>query len=118
MKWNHCKWEKVQGLRMLRLCGMPDGHPGKDHWPRIVVLDLSAKQFRKFQEDPLKFTIDHELYPDQPIQLLCDCVKLPMGDCVKKPRGDSRWTLIFWHGRPSSSLCMAGPQSCDGDDDD
>lgn len=111
MAWNHSKWEKVHGMQVLRLCGIPDGDHDGDHWPRIVILDLSARQYRKFREDPLQFTIDHDLYPEQPIQLMCDCAKLPTGDGVKKPDPDSRWTVIILHGRPSSALCLAGPQS-------
>jgi hypothetical protein len=115
MAWRHGQWEEVNGLRMMRLCGNPDdGHQG-EHWPRILVLDLSAEQYDEFQEDPLQFTIEYSLYPEQPIRVMCDCAKLPMGDGIPEPDPDSRWTVIIWHGRPSGALCISGPQNSDGD---
>lgn len=116
MAWHHCEWEKVHGLEVLRVCGMPNGDHDGEHWPRIVVLDLSPEQYREFRENPLQFTINYDLYPEQPIQLMCHGGTLPMGKCVKKPCADSRYTVIVWHGRPSSALWLAGPQNCEDDD--
>ena len=115
MSWKHPKWEETNGVRIMRICGDAGAGHGDDdtleHWPRIAILDLSAKQYDEFCEGALQFTLDYDLFPDQPIQWMCDCVKAPVGKGIPQAGPDARWTVLIWHGRPSVAFCGAGPQA-------
>ncbi len=114
-------WEEEKGgVQVLRLyktdshgdwpedVNKTDLHPD---WPRVLVLDLADKQFHKFDEDPLQFTLDHNLFPEQPIRWMSPCAKPPLGKVVPRAAEGSRWTVVIIHGRTSIATCAAIPQS-------
>jgi len=118
MAWNEVNWETSKGVKVARLCGKP-GPDHKDHWPRVVILDLSAKQFEKFKDNPLKFAQEQNLYPEQPILWMPCCCMPPVGQGIPQPAPGTRWAVIFLHGKVSTATCAAIP--CDFlplDDDD
>jgi hypothetical protein len=111
--WEHPKWEKTKpatgrGVRALRLCGNPDRNHGEEHWPRVVILDLTEKQFREFEKNPKKFAEHHKLYPDQPIRWMSHCAKPPLGEGIPQPA--TSWTAMIIHGKPSIGVAGAVPQ--------
>lgn len=113
-------WEEEPGVRVLRLYKTKE-HPdwpqavNKAHlhpdWPRVVLLDLTAEQFKEFDRDPLAFANEHNLYPEQPLQVLSHCAKPPN---VKGNPGSENWTVVLIHTRPSIGSCAAGPQNTTG----
>lgn len=114
MWWKHPKWEETDGVRVMRVCG--DGREDHgddetaDHWPRIAILDLSAEQYKQFRDNPMQFTVNHNIYSEQPIRWMCDCATPPAGEGIPVPCPDSRWTVIIFHGRPSVAACAGGSQ--------
>jgi hypothetical protein len=113
-------WAVESGILVLRLY-KTDGHPNwnrdvnKDHlqpdWPRIVMMDLDADQFKEFDDDPLEFTWKYNLFPEQPIQWISDCAKPPVGEEIPMAADDSRWVVLVNHGKPSGATCCACPVS-------
>jgi hypothetical protein len=115
MAWKHADWETTlpdegSGVPLLRLCGNPDpDHPDED-WPRVAVLDLSDEEFRVFDDNPFKYSRVHNLFPEQPILWMSDCVKPPVGKGIPQAAPGTRWTVIINHARVSMATCAATPQ--------
>ena len=116
-------WEEESGVRILRLYRTKE-HPdwpkdvNKPHlhpdWPRVVLLDLTAEQFKDFDQDPLAFTKKHKVYPEQPLQWMSCCAKPPIGKGIPRAKPSSRWLVVMPHGKPSIGACAACPQSIIG----
>jgi hypothetical protein len=101
------KWEALpSGGSILRLYHTelnPD-------WPRIVILDLSAEEFKQFEDDPLVFDGQNKLYPEQSLVWASTCQKPPVGTPetgLPPVRPDSRWRVVVVHSR-TSTMCSAG----------
>jgi hypothetical protein len=98
------QWEDlapgVSALRLYRTELNPD-------WPRVVILDLSAEQFKEFEDDPLGFENKHRIYPEQPVQWTSSCQKPPGGKDIPKVAKDSQWRVVMVHGVKSVLSCAA-----------
>ena len=119
MKRKSPPWEKVSGVKILRLykttaypnwphdVNKPDLHPG---WPQIVLMDLTADQFSEFDRNPKVFANKYNLYPEQPV-LRAKCVRL--GPAKKNPRSikASNWTAIAVHDHLSNVIFLLVPES-------
>ena len=113
-------WEDESGVLVLRLY-KTDQHPDWDEdvnkphlhpdWPRTVLLDLSAEQFKEFDQNPLAFAKKYNLFPEQPILWISDCAKPPRGKGIPQATNSSRWTVVVPHGSLSIATCAACPQS-------
>lgn len=113
-------WKVVNGVRGLWLykgpshpnwpqnVNKPDLHPG---WPRILVLDLTAREFDEFDDNPLQFANDHELFPDKPIVWISDCARPPFGPEIPLPGEGSRWTVAILQSSGGIAACAAIPQT-------
>ena len=111
-------WGVESGVRVLRLY-KTDEHPNWKHdvnkqhlqpeWPRIVVLDLDAGQFKEFDRDPKAFTLKYNIFPEQPIRWMSTCSKPPEGDGIPTAADRSRWTVVVLHGKPSGASSCACP---------
>lgn len=111
-------WEQEGDVQVLRLyktdshpdwqqgVNKPDLHPG---WPRVLVLDLKAEDFARFDADPLGFAKDYNLFPEQPIVWMSDCAKPPLGEIIPLAAEGSGWTAIIIHGHQSMAVCAACP---------
>jgi hypothetical protein len=113
-------WEDEYGVQVLRLYRTkqyPDWAQdvNKKHfypdWPRIVMLDLSAEQFDEFNQKPLAFAKNHNLFPEQPILWMTPCATPPVGEEVPRTADGSRWTVVIIHGPMSMATSAACPQS-------
>ena len=113
-------WQEESGVRILRLykAEVSADWPKKvekgdlcPDWPRIVILDLDADQFKEFEHNPLAFTWKYKLYPEQPLRWISHCAKPPLGEGIPKATEDSRWIVILLHGKPSGGTCCACPIS-------
>jgi hypothetical protein len=116
---NEPPWEIVNGVRGLWLykgpshpvwpqdVNKPDLHPD---WPRILLLDLTARQFDEFDDDPLRFANDHRLFPDRPVRWMSPCAKPPLGKTIPVAKQGSRWTVGILHKTASKASCAAIPQ--------
>jgi hypothetical protein len=80
-------------------------------WPRVVLLDLTAEQFKEFDKDPFAFTNKHDLYFEQPVVWSSPCAKPPLGKDIPLAREESRWTVAILHTHDSEIVCAACPQS-------
>jgi hypothetical protein len=110
MAWEELKWDTSKGVKVARLCGNSErGHA--DHWARVVILDLSAEEFEEFDDNPVKFARDHELYPEQPILWMPDCAKPPFGKGIPKAAPNTRWTVLINHGPKSAATGAAIPRT-------
>lgn len=110
MAWIHPEWEDAAGVRILRICGNPGpGHEGNEHWPRVVLMDLSSEQFNKFQDEPLQFAREYKLFPEQEILWMCDCAKPAVGKGIPEPAPGTRWLVAVNHGKFSVALAAACP---------
>ena len=111
-------WEVESGVLALRLY-QTDEHPNWKHdvnkqhlqpeWPRIIVLDLDAGQFKEFDRNPKAFTLKYKLFPEQPIRWMSGCAKPPAGPGIPTAADDSHWTVLLLHGKPSGATCCACP---------
>jgi len=83
MNRNPVVWETgVGGIKILRLWA-----PGLEpEWPRVLILDLTAEQFREFQRDVLAFSMRHDLFPDQPMRWV-SCGFFPLWERIAAPSG-------------------------------
>jgi hypothetical protein len=109
MAWKHPDWEDADCGKISRLCGNSDsGHQGDD-WPRVVVLHLSADEFKLFDDNPLEYARDHQLFPDQPIMWMASCAKPPYGKGVPQPVPGTGWTVTIVHAKPSSAASAGVP---------
>jgi len=116
-------WEDESGVLVLRLykskaySDWPQD-VNKNHlhpdWPRVVILDLTAKQFSEFDRDPLAFAKKYNLYPEQPILWMSQCAKPPRGKGIPQATEASRWTVVIPHGPKSCASCAACPQTTTG----
>ncbi|MGA9058541.1 MAG: hypothetical protein WB763_18735 [Terriglobia bacterium] len=113
-------WEDESGVLVLRLYKSDKYGPwlkdvNKAHlhpdWPRIVVLDLSADQFKEFDQNSLAFAKKYNLFPEQPILWTSPCAKPPIGEGIPRAAESSRYTLVGVHGSFSMFACAACPQS-------
>ena len=122
MAWKHPDWEESEGITHSKLCGNPDPGHGGDDWPRIVVLDLSSEDFEEFDNNPVKFCREHNLFPEQPVLWASGCARPPLGKGIPQPAPDTRWTVTVNHAKVSMATSAAVPQSFigpppdDGDD--
>jgi len=80
------------------------------HWPHVVVLDLTAKEYQAFKAAPLAYDKQHKIYPDQPLQTITPCVELPQSAAPAPGDEPERWTVVISHGRPSVGACIASRQ--------
>jgi hypothetical protein len=113
-------WEDESGVRVLRLYKSEkypewpspvlkaDMVPG---WPRVVLLDLSAEQFKEFDLDPYAFTNKYNLYSEQPVLWSSPCAKPPLGKTIPIPGKDCRWIVALVHGPDSEQTVAACPQT-------
>ena len=113
-------WESKSGVKVLRLyktsahpdwpsaVNKADLHPD---WPRILILDLSAKQFKEFNENPLAFAEKYNLYPEQKILWFSHCSKPPVGKGIPRATAQSRWTVVMNHCKTSVGTAAACPQT-------
>jgi hypothetical protein len=116
-------WENESGVQVLRLY-KTDQHPDwpKDvnkedlhhDWPRIVVLDLTAEQFKEFDQDPLAFANKYNLYPEQPLLALSHCARPPHVKGNPGPPVAANWMVVVVHPSPSMGVCAAAPQNTTG----
>lgn len=100
-------WEKVRGVQVLRLY-RTDLCP---EWPRIVVLDLTAEQFKEFHENPLAFAEKYDLYPEQPIRWFSHVAMPAMGEGLPRAAEGSRWIVALNHCKASAATAAACPES-------
>jgi hypothetical protein len=113
-------WENESGVLVLRLY-KTDQHPdwdkdvNKTHlhpdWPRVVMLHLTAEQFREFDKDPLAFSKKYNLFPEQPILWISSCAKPPLGQGIPQATDSSPWTVTIPHGPDSIATCAACPHT-------
>jgi hypothetical protein len=123
MKRKQPPWENESGVQVLRLYKTGE-HPdwprdvNKPHlhpdWPRVVLLDLTAKQFKEFDQDPLTFAKKYNLYPEQEMLWISQCAKPPTGKGIPRVAESSRWTVAYLHVARSQGCCAACPQSTTG----
>lgn len=116
-------WENESGVLVLRLY-KTEQHPdwskdvNKEHlhhdWPRVVVLDLSAEQFKEFHENPLVFSKKYNLYPEQEIRWISHVAMPPIGEGIPQAAEGSRWTALYCHIKASLATVAACPQSIMG----
>jgi len=100
-------WEEKSGVRILRLY-KTDLLSG---WPRVVVLDLSAKQFNEFHENPLAFGKKYDVYPEQPIRWISHVAMPPAGEGIPHAAKGCRWTVVVNHCKISCATAAACPQT-------
>jgi len=103
-------WEEKSGMRVLRLYGT-DLNPD---WPQVVLLALTAKQFKEFERDPLAFAEKYKLFPEQPLTALSHCTRPPHVKGIPGPTDQSRWIVAIPHPKSSTGSCAAAPQSIIG----
>jgi len=117
-------WEEESRVKVLRLYRTAQ-HPNwkrkvnkgdlQSDWPRVVLLDLSAIQFREFKKDPKAFTIKHKIYPEQPIRWMSKkCATPPTGKGIPEATANSRWIVVLEHGIDSMASCAACPKTTTG----
>ena len=116
-------WEEESGVQVLRLY-RTDAHPDWPRavnktdlypdWPRVVILDLTAEQFREFCQNPLVFAKKYNLYPEQPILWMSPCAKPPLGQGIPRAAELSGWIVAINHGHDSIATCAACPQTTTG----
>jgi hypothetical protein len=107
-------------LRLYRTDAHPDwpqdvnkAHLHPD-WPQVVLLDLTAEQFKEFDQNPLAFAKKYKLYPEQPISRISPCAKPPVGKGIPHATDSSRWTAVILHTPASIASSAACPQSTTG----
>jgi hypothetical protein len=115
-------WEEKSGVRVLRFYKSKK-HPEWSQrvkksdlcpdWPRVVLLDLSAKQFSEFHENPLAFAKKYKLYPEQPILWASHVAMPPQGQGIPRAKKGSRWTVVLNHCKTSVGTSAACPQTVD-----
>jgi hypothetical protein len=116
MAWMHPDWDDVECGQISNLCGNPDTGHGGDDWPRVLILHLSAEEFELFDANPLEYTRDNNLFPDQPLMWMGACAKPPVGIGPQAVLG-TPWTVTIIHARPSSGACAAVPDESQFDVD-
>ena len=113
MAWTHLDWEGEDDLQVTRFCGNPDGDHDGDDWPRVVILHLSAEEFLLFDQDPVEYARENDLFPEQPIRWMSGCAKPPVGDGIPQAAEGTSWTVIINHGKPSLATSAAIPDEVD-----
>ncbi|HEV2348825.1 MAG TPA: hypothetical protein VG028_03160 [Terriglobia bacterium] len=93
MKKTTPAWEeRAKGVKVLQLYGT-DLNP---HWPRIVILELSADRFREFEQNAPEFDKKYKLfYPESPISWMSTCAKPPHVKGVRPPKKSAAWTVVI-----------------------
>jgi hypothetical protein len=108
MKRKPAAWEELSpGVKVLKLY-KTDLNP---EWPRVVILNLTAKRFSEFERNPLVFAEKHKLYPDQPILWMSHCSKPPRGKGIPEAADSTCWTVVIPHTKDSLATCAACPQT-------
>jgi hypothetical protein len=78
------------------------------------VLDLTAKQFKEFHENPRAFSEKYKLYPEQPIRWFSHVAMPPLGEGIPQAEEGSRWTVVLNHCKASIATSAACAQSVIG----
>jgi hypothetical protein len=107
MKRKPARWKQpAPGVKVLKLYET-DLNP---KWPRVVILELTAKKFTEFEHDALGFAEEYELFPDQPMIEISPCCKPPVPEGDPPKAGPSGWTVAIVHGKRSLAACAASPR--------
>lgn len=98
-------WKPLPGggkiLRLYKTSLNPD-------YPEIVIMDLPAKTFRQFEDDPIGFDKKNKLFPNR-LRWISSCEKPPRGENGPKPNPNVQWRLVILHCKESIAVCAASP---------
>jgi hypothetical protein len=80
-------------------------------WPRIVLMDLTAKEFEDLHRDPLGFATTNALYPSNESPSWTSHVAMPpIGKGIPQAADDSNWTAVAIHTKDTIVSFAAVPQ--------
>jgi hypothetical protein len=111
MEWTHVNWQDEGGVTVARVCGHSDTKHAGQHWPRVLLLSLPSADFRAFDDNPLKFVKEHELFPEaEEIQWMSYCAKPPLGVEIPTAVEGTDWMVVVTHTKPCVAVSAAVPK--------